>query len=726
MKAPRLLIGLLAAATLIQTAGASGAFVTGSGDSSPASGIFQSSGAGAAASPLAPGRSAVKARLITAQTAAVPGKSLKLAVELTHDAGWHTYWKNPGDVGSPTEFQWTVPSGWKVTGPAWPEPTETQALSLTNYGISGKALYPFTASVPQNASGTALVRVHVSWVACKEQCVPGDATLETKIPVASSAAASPEAPLIEAAESQVPDPAPKDIRAVKNGSRVLISVPGHHVDITFFPDAPGTVFKPDAGPAIHQGDATARAYTVSVQPGSKFGLVDGLLLVDGGKKNGGATYQLTVTPESGSVPAAAAAAVTSGGTGTPDGGLKQLTFLTAALFAALGGLILNLMPCVFPVLSLKMLDLIGASNDGRLIRHGLAFTAGVLLTMGALSGTLIALQAAGASLGWGFQLQNPVIVLILALLFLAITMNLAGVFEFTLGSRAGGNLALKTPTRGLLGSFFTGILAVIVASPCTAPFMGAALGFALSQPAAIAVTVFLVLGFGMALPWLLLTIFPGWVKWLPKPGAWMETLKKVMAIPVGLAAVWLLWVLSQQLSRNGLMIAAGILVLAAVSLWLIGRGQRLKPFGGLYPASFPAAAAAALVLYIGVGQFAPAAMSLEGTAWQAWSPEAVQAARNSGKPVFIDFTAAWCVTCQVNKKAVIDTEDVESAARSLGYARFLADWTNKDPAISAELARYRHNGVPLYIVISKSGAVKVLPELLTKDTLLSALKEGAN
>lgn len=174
------------------------------------------------------------------------------------------------------------------------------------------------------------------------------------------------------------------------------------------------------------------------------------------------------------------------------------------------------------------------------------------------------------------------------------------------------------------------------------------------------------------------------------------------------------------------MIAAGILVLAAVSLWLIGRGQRLKPFGGLYPASFPAAAAAALVLYIGVGQFAPAAMSLEGTAWQAWSPEAVQAARNSGKPVFIDFTAAWCVTCQVNKKAVIDTEDVESAARSLGYARFLADWTNKDPAISAELARYRHNGVPLYIVISKSGAVKVLPELLTKDTLLSALKEGAN
>ena len=384
------------------------------------------------------------------------------------------------------------------------------------------------------------------------------------------------------------------------------------------------------------------------------------------------------------------------------------------------------MPCVFPVLSLKMLDLIGASNDGRLIRHGLAFTAGVLLTMGALSGTLIALQAAGASLGWGFQLQNPVIVLILALLFLAITMNLAGVFEFTLGSRAGGNLALKTPTRGLLGSFFTGILAVIVASPCTAPFMGAALGFALSQPAAIAVTVFLALGFGMALPWLLLTIFPGWVKWLPKPGAWMETLKKVMAIPVGLAAVWLLWVLSQQLSRNGLMIVAGILVLAAVSLWLIGRGQRLKPFGGLYPASFPAAAAAALVLYIGVGQFAPAAMSLEGTAWQAWSPEAVQAARNSGKPVFIDFTAAWCVTCQVNKKAVIDTEDVESAARNLGYARFLADWTNKDPAISAELARYRHNGVPLYIVISKSGAVKVLPELLTKDTLLSALKEGAN
>ncbi|MCI5850240.1 MAG: thioredoxin family protein [Sutterellaceae bacterium] len=705
---------LLAAACFISAAGASGLFVT--GGSVPASG------------PLPPASGAnpgVKARLIAASSAAIPGSSLSAAVELDHEKGWHTYWKNPGDVGAATEFEWHLPKGWAATGPSWPEPQATEALSLTNYSISGKALYPFRLQVPANASGTADVRVRVSWVACREQCIPGEADVFLRIPVSAKSSDTESAPLIRAAESRAPVPAPGSVSARTDKEKLLITVPGRHRLVEFFPDTPGEVAKPlSAGQPEGSGDTSSLFTRTGANDGAP---VTGLLLLDGGFGAGGESWQLSVRPESGPLPAAAlSTASASGPSGAPSGGEPGLTFLTAALFAALGGLILNLMPCVFPVLSLKLLDLIRASREERLLPHGLAFTSGVLLSMAALSATLVALKAAGASIGWGFQLQNPVVILVLSILFLTITLNLAGLFEFTLGSRAGGALSMKAPSRGISGSFFTGVLAVIVASPCTAPFMGAALGFALSQPASVAVTIFLALGAGMALPWLLLTIFPGWARHLPRPGAWMETLKRVMAVPVGLSLLWLLWVLSKQLSSTGLASSLGILALTAASLWLFGRGQRREKWGGTYSASFPAAAAAALVVFVALGGFgreAGTGPAPEG--WQAWSPEAVAEAKRSGHPVFIDFTAAWCMTCQVNKKAVLETEDFRREAGRLGYSLLVADWTNRDARISGELARYGRSGVPLYLVISPTGGVSILPALLTKGSAVEELRKGA-
>lgn len=402
----------------------------------------------------------------------------------------------------------------------------------------------------------------------------------------------------------------------------------------------------------------------------------------------------------------------------------QMTAGTGAalLFAFLGGLILNLMPCVFPVLSLKLLDLVqGAHQSQRLIGHGLAFTGGVLLSMVLLSGTLMALRTAGHAVGWGFQLQSPWVVAALILLFGAIACNLLGLYEFTFGSRAADLKVVRSlPQSGITSSFFSGILAVIVASPCTAPFMGAGIGYALTQPAAEAMLVFLSLGLGMATPWLLLCLFPAWAKKLPKPGPWMNTFKKVMAVPMLLALLWLAWVLTKQVDYRGLLIVLLGLAALAAFCWLLGRRQFGRSSSTIVMAALGTLTAASLAL-TACGIFDRHSVSTE-EGWSTWSAEAVQSASSAGRPVFIDFTAAWCITCQANKLAVLDREEVVSRMSELGYVRFLADWTNKDPAITKELAKYGRTGVPLYVLIYKDGTVKVLPELLTTGTVLDALK----
>ena len=429
----------------------------------------------------------------------------------------------------------------------------------------------------------------------------------------------------------------------------------------------------------------------------------------------------TVAP----LPATATAqkAVSETDADSPQG--PSLTAWTAVAFALLGGLILNLMPCVFPVLSLKLLQLVeGAKKGEPLLAHGFVFTGGVLTTMLLLSGTLLALRSAGMALGWGFQLQSPWVIALLMLLFAAITLNLAGLFEFTAGSSLGGVAMAKNPKKGLRSSFLTGMLAVIVASPCTAPFMGAALGFAVTQPALEALAVFLALGFGMALPWLLLCLIPGWAAWLPKPGPWMDTFRKVMAVPMALALVWLAWVLSRQVSTAGLLLAVAGVAALGISLWLFGRRQWGKPASPVLVAG-TALIAVASVFVIGSGVVSEAAQRETSGRWAPWSDEAVETALASGRPVFVDFTAAWCVTCQANKVAVLNTDAVTKALDEGNFVTLEGDWTNRDERISEVLARYGRTGVPLYLVYSPSGEVTVLPELLTGDTVVEALRKAA-
>ena len=394
----------------------------------------------------------------------------------------------------------------------------------------------------------------------------------------------------------------------------------------------------------------------------------------------------------------------------------NLTVWLAAGMSFLGGLILNLMPCVFPVLSLKMLSLVEHRRDGKLALHGLSFTLGVLISMTVLAGALIAVKAAGASVGWGFQLQSPWFVALLALLFVTITMNLAGAFEFS-GVRISSTG--QTSSASLAGSFATGILAVVVASPCTAPFMGAALGYALSASALESFVVFICLGLGMSLPWLLLALFPCLTAWLPRPGRWMGIFRTVMAVPMALTALWLFWILWQQVSLSALGVYLCAAALLALALILYGRLQFGKAASkGLMTLAF----------ILGAGAYAVAASPLlerapvEVSTADAWSPAAVQTALDEGRPVFVDFTASWCVTCQANKLAVLDRENVQQAFKEHNVKFLIADWTNRNAEISKTLESFGRTGVPLYLLYAPDGTAKILPELLTQDIVIDALK----
>ena len=516
----------------------------------------------------------------------------------------------------------------------------------------------------------------------------------------------------------------RGVRAVYEEDRIKVTIPASEVlvekSLSFYP-LEERVFKLADEP-LHQTEKDGSAsLLMTLAPEflqAPRSTLSGVFVGDGGPAAGGWAIETAFALEKVVVPKPA---VFSGALPVA-GAAASVTTLTAIAFAFLGGLILNLMPCVFPILSLKILQLIEGYRRGeKLLPHGLAFTGGVLVTMGALSGALLALRSVGMALGWGFQLQSPWVVSLLLVLFVAITINLLGIFEFTAASHlADTRVARSAPRTGAASSFFTGILAVIVASPCTAPFMGAALGYAVTQPAVEAVAVFLALGFGMALPWLLLCIFPGWSRMLPRPGAWMDVFRKIMAVPMALAVVWLGWVLSKQISFNGMLLMLAGCAAAAIALWLLGREQwgrgRNRVLMGVM--AFLAVGAIAV---IATGEFDRTSSPQGRGAWQPWSEEAVKTALAEGRPVFVDFTAAWCVTCQANKVAALERDEVQAAFREKNFTLLMGDWTNRDPAITDILSRFGRSGVPLYLLYKPDGTVQVLPELLTPGIVLDAL-----
>ena len=685
-----------------------------------------------------------EAELVAATNAAVPGQPLQAGLRIKHDKHWHTYWQVPGDSGLPTKINWTLPPGWSAGAIEWPVPKRLPVGPLMNFGYEDELLLPVTLTPPAGLTAGQSVQIaaRADWLICADVCIPGGADLTLTLPVQDSAGPSKSAALFAATRQLIPKPL-----ALEGGSatieadriRLAFAPKTPVTSIEFFPLQEGRIEAP-APQVLRPEDGKAAVYLTAMQPiAPEFKTLHGVVVANGGpaRADQGGWAGIVELPL---VPGRVAAVDGMGGAAKAaavaySDDAVSVGLVGALIGAFIGGLILNLMPCVFPVLSLKLLSLLQHRRDdgahGSLAPHGAAFTGGVVLSFVLLAALLIALRAGGSQLGWGFQLQTPWVVAALATLFFVIGLNLLGAFEFSFGGGvASSGMAQRLQSDKVSGSFWTGVLAVIVAAPCTAPFMGAALGYAATQPAPIALAVFAMLGLGMAAPYLVLTLFPALLAKLPRPGAWMERFKQVMAFPMFATAVWLLWVLAQQIDANGIGLALAALVLVGMAAWALGLSQR-----GVKGFRWVALGTAGLAVYAvlsATGTDATAAPeSRTGSAnpdgkadvvgWVPWTKAEADRLLAEGKPVFIDFTAAWCVTCQANKRLVLTKDSVTRAFESKGVVRMRADWTNRDDEITRELARFKRNGVPLYVLYDGKGQARVLPELLTEGKVIDAL-----
>ncbi|HEV8502363.1 MAG TPA: thioredoxin family protein [Casimicrobiaceae bacterium] len=689
--------------------------------------------AGATAAPVRTGH--VTAELVAQKTAFVPGADNVVALKLTLDKGWHTYWRNAGDSGLPTTLAWTLPAGISAGPIEWLPPQLLPAGPLTNYGYEGVAWHPVTLhAAPGAALGSHVaLAARADWLVCRETCIPEGADLTLTLPVATQAVDDPrDGAAITAARARVPAPlaAGWSASARGEGQRVALELrpPAGAADpgvLRFFPNDDGRIEPSGAQALARRGNDYVLTLPVAWQLDKGFTRVTGLLAASGAGFGGARAATIDVPLEgavvAGAKPVDAEAAPLALGVAAPVAN-DTMTLALAALFAFVGGMILNLMPCVFPVLSLKVLGFATRQDDrATMRREALAFAAGVVVTFVLLAMMLLALRAAGQELGWGFQLQSPVVVTALAVLFFALGLNLAGVFEF--GQLAPAAWRGWTSSNRTLDAFGSGVLAVVVASPCTAPFMGAALGFALSRSAASTLAIFVMLGIGMALPYALLAWFPAWRQRLPRPGVWMLRLKQLLAFPMFATVAWLAWVLGAQIDNDAVLRLCVVLIAMAFALWALNvrRGGGARAFG----VAALVAAAVALVLAAPLATIstrdATVAQASAADAWQPFTPETVRDLAAAGRPVFVDFTAAWCVTCQVNKRTTLARAAVREAFARANVALVRADWTRRNPVITEALAALGRNGVPAYVLYRPGKPPLLLPEILTQQAVIDAL-----
>lgn len=669
------------------------------------------------------------AELVADLATTAPGRTLTVALRIAHEPGWHTYWKYPGDSGMPTRIGWTLPTGVTAGPILWPTPRRLPVGPLTNYGYEGEVLLLSEIAVPKSwpAGQSLTLAAKADWLICKEVCIPGGATLTLDVPTGPAARPDPTwTSRIDAARSALPQPLVGwTVRAAPTDRHIVIDfvqpagapVPTR---IDFIPETPDAV--DNASPQTLEKTSSGVRLQLMAAPSfeGKITTLDGLLVADPplGRTTAstvsmpwpGGAPKVKATPAGPTMSAAEMQAVTGNGPG--------IALAAAVLFAFLGGLVLNLMPCVFPVVSIKVLGFVEQAHGDRadLRRHGLAFAAGIVICFWAVAGLLLALRASGEALGWGYQLQSPIVVSALAVLFFLLGLNLSGYFE--MGARVQSIAGDVRDRHGLTGAFLSGLLATAVATPCTAPFMGAALGFALTQPAIEAMLVFTSLAVGMAAPYVLLSFAPGLTRLLPRPGRWMETLKQLLAFPLYLTVVWLVWVLGEQLGTTAAakLLAALVILTAGIWAW-----RRFAPTtGAVVGLAFLAAAG-----WIGWPGTDDHAVRQSTSDWAPYSDEALATARAKGA-VFVDFTAAWCVTCQVNKRVVLSTDAVKQAIVDRGVTTLRADWTHRDEHITQALARLNRSGVPVYALYpAGGGAPELLPELLTRDVVLEALARSA-
>lgn len=668
-----------------------------------------------------------------------PGAEVWLGLRLQHEAGWHTYWLNAGDSGLPTTLAWTLPPGFTAGDIAWPTPKQLPLGPLMNYGYEGDLLLPVRLRVPADYQGGPVpVRLRADWLICQETCIPEFAELDAEL---APAPASAHAALFERARAAAPVAVPGAKAAARiEGDALVIEASGLPAayrgrPLQLFPENGGVIDHPAPLVQEWQGERLLLRARLSPQRSDSPAAMDAVITANHaapGIRIGFAVAGPWPQPGAGTVAApaaapapAAAAQDAPAGAGAADPGRPWLAVLA---FAFLGGAILNLMPCVFPVLSLKVLGFAAHGGERRrIVAGGFAYTAGVIVSFLLLATLLLLLRASGEQLGWGFQLQSPPFVAALALLFSLIGLNLAGLFEFR--SLLPDRIANARARNPVADDFLTGVLAVAIASPCTAPFMGAALGAALSWPAPQALSVFAALGAGMAAPYLAASLFPAAARMLPRPGPWMARFKTFMAFPMFATVVWLLWVLGQQAGIDAVAALLGLLVAAAFGLWVLGipvRGAAGRWIG--IGAACLVAGATAAWAWPALRQAAPAATALaagqagEQAGWQAWSPQAVAQARADGRPVFVDFTAAWCVTCQYNKRTTLADPALLRDFQAKNVVLLRADWTRRDETITRALKELGRSGVPVY-ALYRDGAAQplLLSELPSVDEVRQAL-----
>jgi thiol:disulfide interchange protein len=660
-----------------------------------------------------------QAQLVLGDDLAQPGKTVLVGVHLKMEPGWHTYWKNPGEAGMATKIVWHLPQGVTAGDVQWPLPEKLPPAEVTTYGYDNEVMLLVPLKLAADVKpGPLALSAKVSWLECKEQCLPGDTTVQATLNVGSETKASAGAALLKEWQGKLPRTDKLfsfkvhwEKKAIDDSRTLVIEGMQTAADKNLTVEK-GDFFSDPSNDYEIQG-ATEKlpfssgfAFRKTVKKIEQWpAKISGVVVVEGnGQRNG---FEINEPVTDADSKAAA-----------PTKPLGQML-----LYAFIGGLILNIMPCVLPVIALKILGFVGdaRSNPRRVRNLGIVYTLGVLVSFLALASVVIGLKAAGHKAGWGLQFSNPQFVVALTILVFLVALNLFGVFEVNLGGRAmsaAGELASK---HGVAGAFFNGILATVLATPCTAPFLSIALGFAFAQSTAIILMIFLSVGIGLAMPYLVLSFQPTWLKFLPKPGAWMEKFKILMGFPMLATGVWLLSLASGSSDKSKLLSYGLFLVALAMGVWIWGefvqRGTKRK---GL-------AAAASILVLMGGGAFAFSTNHSGEIEWQAWSSAAVAKAQSEGHPVLVDFTADWCLTCQVNKKVAIEVASVRDKLKQIGAVNLVGDYTQQPPAMTDELNRYQRAGVPLVLVFpgKPNAEPVVLPEVLTSGIVLSALDQAS-
>ncbi|PWW45634.1 thiol:disulfide interchange protein DsbD [Melaminivora alkalimesophila] len=744
----RLLLRLHLVALLVAAAAA---------PSAPAFAQFQLrlSGGGASADASTVTTPHVRAQLVAHAPEGVgPGRPLQFGLLLEHQPDWHTYWKNPGDSGLPTQLDWQLPAGLDAGEIAWPVPRKFPLGTLANYGYDGRVLLPVPVQVseawrPEPLARELEVGLHASWLVCRQECIPEEGRFTLRLPIEGSTATHAQEFTAAAAAAPTSLAALEGSDARVEADALVLRVAGLPAawqgrELGVFPETPALVQTAATPEQQWQAGVWSARVPLSPDRSESPEPLPLVLTADGG----GVRVELpvpggwpAVAPPATVSPALAAAleanarlqadaAARSGPAASGAVPAPLPTWLAALAGALLGGLLLNLMPCVFPVLAVKVVGFARHGQDLRAQRvGGLAYAAGVVLSFLLLGALMLALRAAGEAVGWGFQLQSPAVVALLAALFTLIGLNLAGVFEF--GRMLPSSVAGLQARHPVADAFLTGVLAVAVASPCTAPFMGASLGLTATLPAAQALSIFAALGVGLALPYVLAAWLPAVARALPRPGAWMETLRRLLAFPMFATVVWLVWVLGQQVGIDGVAALLALLVLLALAVWALTLRGRTRAVLAPLAVAAGAWAAWAWTPVVTEPEAAPVLVAQSNSTvddapagigqWQPWSADLPGRILASGRPVFVDYTAAWCVTCQYNKQTTLADPEVLQDFADRGVALLRADWTRRDPAITASLAELGRSGVPVYVLHAPGRAPVVFSEILGRGELRAAL-----